>query len=80
MQERGTATAALLVATYAAGNTGKKPAGSGFWVADLDKGECGAQAAAMWGCKFDASGNETTCGAAVLDETNDDLTIVTASK
>ena len=34
----GTATAELLVATYAAGNAGKKPAGSGFWVADLDKG------------------------------------------
>jgi len=76
----GTATAELLVATFAAGNTGKKPAGSGFWVADLDKGECGAQAAAMWGCKFDASGNETACGVAVLDEKTDELTIVTAAK
>jgi hypothetical protein len=76
----GTATAELLVATYAAGNARKKPAGSGFWVADLDKGECGAQAAAMWGCKFDASGNETACGVAALDEKNDELVIVTAAK
>jgi hypothetical protein len=76
----GTATAELLVATYAAGNGRKKPAGSGFWLADLDKGECGAQAAAMWGCKFDAQGNETACGVAMLDEKNDELVIVTASK
>jgi hypothetical protein len=76
----GTATAELLVGTYADGNARKKPAGSGFWVADLDKGECGAQAAALWGCKFDASGTETACGVATLDEKNDDLVIVAASK
>jgi hypothetical protein len=76
----GTATAELLVGTYADGNARKKPAGSGFWVADLDKGECGAQAAALWGCKFDASGTETACGVATLDEKNDDLVIVAVSK
>jgi hypothetical protein len=76
----GTATADLLVATYAAGNPTNKPAGSGFWLADLDKGECAAQTAALWGCKFDANGNETACGVATLDEKNDDLVIVTASK
>jgi hypothetical protein len=76
----GTATAELLVATYADGNARKKPAGSGFWVADLDKGECGAQAAGLWGCKFDAKGTETACGAAVLDEKNDDLVIAVVSK
>jgi hypothetical protein len=75
----GTATAELLVATYAAGNTNRKPAGSGFWVAYLDKGECGAQISSMWGCKVDATGTETKCGAATLDEKNDDLVIVTAS-
>ena len=75
-----TATAELLVATYAAGNARKKPAGSGFWLADLDKGECGAQMAAMWGCKFDAQGNETLCGVATLDEKNDELLIATATK
>jgi hypothetical protein len=75
-----TATAELLVATNAAGNPRKKPAGSGFWLADLDKGECSAQAAALWGCKFDASGTETACGVAVLDEQNDDIVIAAASK
>jgi hypothetical protein len=76
----GTATAELLVATYADGNARKRPAGSGFWVADLDKGECGAQAAGLFGCKFDATGAETACGAAVLDEKNDDLVIAVAAK
>jgi hypothetical protein len=69
----GTATAELMVATNAAGNSRGRPAGSGFWLADLDKGECGAEAAALWGCKFDASGTETACGFAALDEKNDDL-------
>ena len=72
---------------FLCGNGRKKPAGSGFWLADLDKGECGAQGGAtyaagnaMWGCKFDAQGNETACGVAMLDEKNDELVIVTASK
>ena len=76
----GTATAELLIAANAAGNPYKRPAGSGFWVADLDKGECGAQAAALWGCKFDANGDETACGVAALDEKNDDLVIATATR
>ena len=76
----GTATGELLIATNAAGNPRKRPVGSGFWLADLDAGECGAQAAALWGCKFDASGAETACGVAVLDGKNDDLVIATAAK
>ncbi len=76
----GTATAELLVATNAAGNPRKRPAGSGFWVADLDKSECGAQAAGLWGGKFDANDSETACGVAVLDEKNDELVIAAASK
>ena len=74
----GTATADLLVATYASGNSLNKPAGSGFWVADLDKGECAAQAAGLWGCKFDAQGNETACGVATVDEKTDDVVIAVA--
>jgi hypothetical protein len=49
-------------------------------VVDVDKGECGAQAAGLLGCKFDASGAETACGVVTIDEKNDDITIVTASK
>jgi hypothetical protein len=74
----GTATADLLVATFAAGNARNRPVGSGFWVADLDKGECAAQVAGLWGCKFDPTGTETACGVATLDEKNDDLVVVAA--
>jgi len=76
----GTATGDLLIATYAEGNSFKRPAGSGFWVADLDAGEGGAQAAGLWGCKFDAKGNNTTCGVAVLDAKNDDIVIARVAK
>jgi hypothetical protein len=73
----GTATFDLLVASYGEGNPLKKPAGSGFWVADFDKGECGVESAGLWGCKFDASGTPTTCGSATVDQKTDDI-VVTA--
>jgi hypothetical protein len=76
----GTGEADMLIATNAAGNPRKRPAGSGFWVVDVDKGECGAQAAGLLGCRFDASGAETACGVVTVDEKNDDIVIVTASK
>src|ERR1700752_5428274 len=76
----GTATAQLLIGTYADGNARKKPAGSGFWIADLDKGACGAQAAALRGYKVDAGGSETACGVATLDDKTDDIVIAAASK
>ena len=73
-------TGEVLVAVNAAGNTRNRPAGSGFWLASLDKSECGVKAAGLWGCRFDASGAETACGIATLDEKNDDLVIVAVSK
>lgn len=75
-----TGTGEVMVAVNAAGNTRNRPAGSGFWVAAVDKSECGAQAAGLWGCRFDASGTETACGVATLDEKTDELVIVTVSK
>ena len=76
----GTASGDLLIAVNGDGNPRKRPAGSGFWLADLDAGECGVQAAALWGCKFDATGNETACGVAAIDEKNDDIVIAEAKK
>ena len=75
-----TGTGEVLVAVNAAGNARNRPAGSGFWVAAVDKSECGAAAAGLWGCRFDASGAETSCGVATIDEKTDELTIVTVSK
>jgi hypothetical protein len=76
----GTGAGGVLIAVYGQGNTQKKPAGSGWWAVELDKGECAAQAAGLVGCKFDAQGNATACGAAMVDDKNDDVVIVAASK
>lgn len=68
----------LLIGVNGAGNPRNRPVGSGFWLASVDKGQCGVQANTLYGCKFDASGNPTTCGVAQLDQQNEDLIIVTA--
>lgn len=70
----------MLVAVNGRGNSRGKPAGSGWYLATLDAGECKAAEAAAYGCKFDAQGNATACGIGVLDEKNDELVIATASK
>ena len=71
---------AILMGINGADNPRTRPAGSGFYIVSLDEGECGAEEAGLWGCKFDANGNATACGVAVLDEKNDDLVIVTVSE
>jgi hypothetical protein len=38
----GTGEADMLIATNGAGTPRKRPAGSGFWVVEIDKGECAA--------------------------------------
>ena len=75
-----TGTGELLVAINGTGNKRGRPVGSGFWVASVDKNQCGIPAGSLWGCKFDASGTTTACGAATIDKTNNDLTIVTATR
>jgi hypothetical protein len=71
----GTADGEVLMAVYGKGNTKDKPAGSGWFVAELDAGECGVPTAGLYGCKFDADGNPTECGGAVVQEEADDVTI-----
>jgi hypothetical protein len=75
-----TGTGELLVAVNGAGNTRGRPAGSGFWVASMDKGQCGIPAGSMWGCRFNASGTATACGAATIDQKNNDVIIVTTQR
>ncbi len=76
----GTGSGGLLVGVNAAGNSRNRPAGSGFWVAGLDQGECNAPTAGLWGCRFNASGTATTCGVATIDEKTDDIVIVTVTR
>jgi len=75
----GTGTGGMLIAVFGKGNSHGKPAGSGWWAVELDKSECAAQAAGLYGCAFDASGASTACGAAVVDDKGDAL-VVTVSK
>jgi len=75
-----TGTGELLVGVNGAGNSRGRPVGSGFWVASMDKGQCGIPAGTMWGCKFNASGTATACGVATIDQQNNDVILVTAQK
>jgi hypothetical protein len=75
-----TGSGEMMIAVYGAGNTWKRPAGSGFFVAALDKDECAAKEAGLWGCRFNKSGNPTQCGLAALDEKTQDLVIAKASQ
>jgi hypothetical protein len=72
----GTAAVSLLVGVNGKGNTRGMPEGSGFYAVYFDATECAAEAAGLYGCKFDARGNATACGAAVLDEATDTVAIV----
>lgn len=69
----------FMIATYGAGNRAKRPAGSGWWMANLDQGVCKARTDQLFGCKFNASGKNTTCGVATLNEKTNDLRIVEAT-
>lgn len=75
-----TGTGELLVAVNGAGNKWGRPAGSGFWVASMDKGQCGIPDGSTWGCKFDVSGSATACGVATIDQKNNDLILVTVQR
>ena len=86
----GTGSGGILVAVFAAGNSYGRPANSGWWVAEVDKDECGAQASGLVGCKFDEHGNtfmrttpnatggplQATCGIATIDAKTDTIVVV----
>jgi hypothetical protein len=80
MQRGGVGEGSLLIAVNCAGNSRGRPVGSGWYVVDLDESECKAQTAGLYGCKFDASGNATACGLATVDDKNDEIVIVEATK
>jgi hypothetical protein len=69
----------LLMATYAKGNNAGKPAGSGWWMASSDQGACKMRTEQAYGCKFDATGKNTACGMATLDDQTHEMTIVEAT-
>jgi hypothetical protein len=76
----GTGAGDMLILVNGQGNPRGRPAGSGWYVVTLDEDECKAEEAGSFGCRFDAKGNATACGAAGVDEKNDEITIATATE
>ena len=75
-----TGNGAALIGVNGKDNPRQKPAGSGFFAVSLDKDECGAGEAGLWGCRFDPEGNPTVCGVVGLDDKYDDIVILKASE
>jgi len=72
----GTCNAALLIALNCKGNPRNAAVGSGWCALYLDGGECGAEEAGIFACRFDEHGTVTAWAAATLDEKNDDVKMV----
>jgi hypothetical protein len=65
----------VLMGIYAQGNTAGRPSGSGWFVVAVKAGQCGEKKAGLFGCRFDASGKPTTCGAAKVKEDSGELEV-----
>ena len=66
----------ILEALYSNGNQLKRPVGSGWYAVELNENKCAAKESGIYGCKFDANGNATECGAATLNNRTGDIDIV----
>lgn len=66
----------ILMALYAKGNKANKPVGSGWYLVNVDAGKCAAKEAGTFGCKFDANGNPTECGAATVNDATGEIDVV----
>lgn len=69
-----TGTGSVLTAVYGKGNTHKRPAGSGWWVAELNAGDCNRQSDTLYGCRFDVAGHNSDCGVATMQD--EDIVLV----
>ena len=68
----------ILMALYAEGNNANKPVGSGWYLVNVDAGKCAAKMSATFGCRFDANGNATECGAATVNNATGEIDLVVA--
>ena len=68
----------VLEAKYTSSNKSGKPVGSGWYAVELDAGKCAVKDSGIYGCKFDASGNATAFGAALLNTQTGELDVVSA--
>ncbi len=70
----------VLVGLYGKKNFLGKIAGSGWWIVELQQGQCEAPLAGLFGCKFGASGEPLACGRAELDSRINDMAIVESTR
>jgi hypothetical protein len=70
-----TAHGGILEALYTSGNKAGKPAGSGWWAVELSSSKCGDMNSSVYGCKFDANGNATECGAATVHNVTGEMNV-----
>jgi hypothetical protein len=70
----------VLVGVYGKRNILGKTTGAGWWVVELAQNQCQAPLAGLYGCKFDAQGNNLACGRAQLDPRINDMAIVEATR
>ena len=68
----------ILMGLYAKGNPANKPVGSGWYLVNLNAGQYAAKKAGTFGCKFDANGNATECGAATVNNATGEIDVVVA--
>jgi len=57
----------ILAGLYAKGNKAGLPVGSGWYAVNLNAGQCNTQQSGTFGCRFDANGNPTECGAVTVN-------------
>jgi hypothetical protein len=72
------ANGSILEALYATGNKAGRPVGSGWYAVSLNAGQCNAKQAGTFGCRFDASGNATACGAIAINYATGEVDIASA--
>jgi hypothetical protein len=67
--------AGILEAVYAAGNKAGRPVSSGYYKVSLNAGQCAAKKAGAYGCKFDADGYPTECGAIAVNDATGEVAV-----
>lgn len=63
----------IVEALYTPNNSAGREAGSGWYVAQLDAGDCGVKQPGLYGCKFTEKGQYTECGRAKINRQNGDI-------
>ena len=70
----------ILIGLYGKKNFLDKAPGSGWWVVELQQGQCDAPLAGLYGCKFTPRGQVLACGRAEIDARINDMAIVESTR